>query len=168
MAKPYRKCFYECCTKETGARRCSKVVLHDFTRHIIHHFKRDKQRGFRFVPLLKIVLKFFPSDRMVHYVQFLGETVNTFLTDVESGWRCGVIYSCIKRKLLYWPVCKYNVYTVFGCCVCLAKTSLTIVFFPLHTITKYKKKRYDCSDRFYCCFRNRAVPRCLSILRIEN
>ena len=43
-----------------------------------------------------------------------------------------------------------------------------IVFFPLHKITKYKKKRYDRSDRFYCCFRNRAVPRCLGILRIKN
>ena len=38
-----------------------------------------------------------------------------------------------------------------------------IVFFPLHKITKYKQKRYDCSDRFYCCFRNRAVPICLGI-----
>ena len=36
-----------------------------------------------------------------------------------------------------------------------------IVFFPLHKITKYKKKRYDRSDRFYCCFRNRALPHCL-------
>ena len=36
-----------------------------------------------------------------------------------------------------------------------------IVFFPLHKITKYQKKRNDHSDRFYCCFRNRAVPCCL-------
>ena len=43
-----------------------------------------------------------------------------------------------------------------------------IVFFPLHEITKCKKKRYDRSDRFYCCFRNRVVSRCLGILRIEN
>ena len=35
-------------------RRCSKVVLNDFTCNIIHHFKRDKRHGFRFVPLLKI------------------------------------------------------------------------------------------------------------------
>ena len=78
-----------------------KVVLHDFTCNIIHHFERDKQHGFRFLPLLKIVLKIFPSDRMVHYVQFLGETVNTFLTDVERGWRRRIIYFCIKLKLLY-------------------------------------------------------------------
>ena len=38
-----------------------------------------------------------------------------------------------------------------------------IVFFLLHKITKNKKKRFDRSDRFYCCFRNRAVPRCLGI-----
>ena len=73
-------------------------ALHDFTCNIIHHFERDKRHGFRFVPLLNIVLKFFLSDRMVHYVQFLGETVNTFLTDVERGWRRGIIYFCIKRK----------------------------------------------------------------------
>ena len=38
-----------------------------------------------------------------------------------------------------------------------------IVFFPftLHEIAKCKKKRYDRSDRFYCCFRNRALPHCL-------
>ena len=47
---------------------------------------------------------------------------------------------------------------------------LMIVFFPLHTgnITKYNLKRYDRSDRFYCCFRNRAVSCCLGILCIEN
>ena len=39
---------------------------------------------------VKIVLNVFLSDRMVHYVQFLGETVNTFLTDLERGWR-GII-----------------------------------------------------------------------------
>ena len=50
-----------------------------------HHFERDKRHRFRFLPLLKIVLKFFLSDRMVHYEQFLGETVNTFLKDVERG-----------------------------------------------------------------------------------
>ena len=38
-----------------------------------------------------------------------------------------------------------------------------IVFFPLHKITKYKKKRYDCSDHFYCCFTNRTVSRSLGI-----
>ena len=38
-----------------------------------------------------------------------------------------------------------------------------IVFFPLHKIMKYKKKRYDHSDHFYCCFRNRAVSHCLGI-----
>ena len=52
-------------------------------------------------------------------------------------------------------VCKFNIFTVFGCCVCLAKTYIMIVFFPLHKIMKYKKKRYDRSDHFYCCFRNR-------------
>ena len=48
---------------------------------------------------VKIVLNVFLSDRMVHYVHFLGETVNTFLTNVERGWR-GIIYFCIKWKLL--------------------------------------------------------------------
>ena len=38
---------------------------------------------------------------MVHQVQFLGGTVNAFLTKIEGGWRRGVIYFCIKRKLLY-------------------------------------------------------------------
>ena len=33
--------------------------------NIIHHFERDKRHGFRFVSLLKIVLEFFLSDRMV-------------------------------------------------------------------------------------------------------
>ena len=32
-------------TKETGARRCLKVVLQDFTCNIIHHFEHDKQHG---------------------------------------------------------------------------------------------------------------------------
>ena len=32
-------------TKETGAHRCLKVILHDFTCNIIHHFERDKQHG---------------------------------------------------------------------------------------------------------------------------
>ena len=54
LAKPY------------GARRCSKVILHDFTCDIIHHFERDKRHGFRFVLLFKIVLNFFLSDRTVH------------------------------------------------------------------------------------------------------
>ena len=42
-----------------------------------------------------------------------------------------------------------------------------IVFFPVHKITKIniKKKRYN---RFHCCFRNRAFPRCLDILSIKN
>ena len=31
--------------KETGARRCSKVVLHDFTCNIIHQFERGKRHG---------------------------------------------------------------------------------------------------------------------------
>ena len=60
-----QKMFNECCTEETGVRRCSKVVLHDFTCNIIHHFEWDKRHDFRFVPLLKIVLKFFVWDRMV-------------------------------------------------------------------------------------------------------
>ena len=47
-------------------RKCSKVILHDYTCNIINHFERDKRHGFRFVPLLKIVLKFFLSDRMVY------------------------------------------------------------------------------------------------------
>ena len=34
--------------------RCSKVVLHDFTCNIIHHFESDKRHRFRFVLLLKI------------------------------------------------------------------------------------------------------------------
>ena len=42
-----------------------------------------------------------------------------------------------------------------------------IVFLPLHKIMKYKKKRYDRSDRFYCCFRNRAVPCCIGIFRFR-
>ena len=32
-------------TKETGARQSLKVILHDFTCNIIHHFERDKQHG---------------------------------------------------------------------------------------------------------------------------
>ena len=32
-------------TKETGARQCLQVILHDFTCNIIHHFERDKQHG---------------------------------------------------------------------------------------------------------------------------
>ena len=69
----------------------SMFALHDFTCNIIHHFERDKRHGFRFVPLLKVVLKFFVSDRMAHQVQFLGETVNTFLTYAERSWQRGVI-----------------------------------------------------------------------------
>ena len=38
-----------------------KVILHDFTCNIIHHFERDKRHGFRFLPLIKTVLKFFFS-----------------------------------------------------------------------------------------------------------
>ena len=99
--------------KEAGTRQYS---------NIIHHVECDKRHGFRFLPHLKMGLKFFLSDRMVHYVQFLRETVNTFLTGVERSWQRGMIYFCIKWKLLYWPVCKCNVFTVFGCFVCLAKT----------------------------------------------
>ena len=34
--------------------------------NIVHHFECDEQHGFRFVLLLKKVLKFFLSDRMVY------------------------------------------------------------------------------------------------------
>ena len=35
-------------------------------------------------------------------LQFLAETVNTFLTSVQHGWRHGaIIYFCINRKVLY-------------------------------------------------------------------
>ena len=49
-----------------GVRQCSKVVLHDFACTIIHHFERDKR--FRFVLLLKIVLKFlFEIEWLIRY-----------------------------------------------------------------------------------------------------
>ena len=38
---------------------------------------------------------------MVYWIQFSGETVNTFLTGVECNWRRGAIYFCIKQKSLY-------------------------------------------------------------------
>lgn len=105
--------------------------------------------GFWFVLLLKIVWNIFLSDRMV---QFLEQTI-TVLTGVECRWWRGAIYFCI--------IYRYAKFLRFlFCCVCLAKTILMIVFFPVDKIRNIKTKRYD---HCYCCFIiNRAVPVTLS------
>ena len=48
------------------SRGCPKVVLQHIACNIVHHFECDEQHGFRFVVLLKIVLKFFLSGGMVY------------------------------------------------------------------------------------------------------
>lgn len=54
------------CTKQKGAPRCSKALLHDFTRNMIHHFKCDKPHRFLFVLLLKVIIMFYFSERKVY------------------------------------------------------------------------------------------------------